>query len=48
MLAASQAMPWEERPRSSRTGVDECSLLHESTEDYGAQRSERDPYDGDL
>jgi hypothetical protein len=32
-----------ERPRSPRTGVDECSSLHESTEDYGAKRSEQDP-----
>jgi hypothetical protein len=37
-----------ERPRSPRTGVDECSSLHESTEDYGAKRSECDNHDGDL
>jgi len=35
-----------ERPRSPRSGVDECSSLHESTEDYGAKRSEQDPTAG--
>jgi hypothetical protein len=34
---------WEKTAEKDEygTGVDECSLLHESTEDYGAKRSEQ-------